>query len=176
MKLVSIALLAASVMAGCGGGGDAQPQNSAGSTQLLAQATTRTQPQIGADGRPEIPSSAQTIAGADDNKNGVRDDVDRYIRLRFNEPVKAKAMTQLAAAIQNALLQNGTAEKAQEATRVWFRALQCVEQTLGESGYYESKRLTAEMLNSELRSKAYAQHEMHSGGVYDMPKGAVCDN
>ena len=177
MKSFSIALLATLVITGCGGGrGDVQSQNSAAKTQLSAQIANKNSLQIREAGIPGLSSTSETALGKDDDKNGVWDDVDQYIASGFKDPEKAKAMRQLAAAVQNALVNNDTPEKAQEATRVWFRALECVDQKLGEAGYYESKRLTAEMLNSELRSRAYALHDSNSGGFYSMPTGAVCDN
>ena len=174
MKASWVALLTALAVASCGGEHEQNSEEQMSGSQLLAQTTVSKQP-TGADGKPESQTSTRTVAGTDSNKNGVRDDVDRYIATRFKDQAKAKAMAQLAAAIQKALVQNDTTQKAQKAARGWFRALACVEQTLGEAGYYESKRLTAEMLNTELRSRAYALHEANSGGFYDMPKGDVCD-
>jgi len=176
MKLVSIGLSAVLVITGCGGRGDAQSPNSSASAQLFAKTANKNPPQIKASVNIEPRSASEADLGIDSNNNGLWDDVDQYIDARFSNPDKAKAMRQLAVAIQSALLQNDSIDQSQEATRVWFRALKCVRQTFGEAGYYEGKRLSAEMLNSELRSRAYALHSSSSGGFYEMPNGAVCDN
>lgn len=176
MKLISIGLLTACVLAGCGGREKAQAQNSATGTQLSAKTTNKNQSQINAGGSWGLNSAPADTLGVITNNNGVWDDVDQYINSRFTNPDKASAMRQLAIAIQNALLQNDTKENAQEASRVWFRALECLHQKLGEAWYYESKRFTAEVLNSEARSRAYAILNSNSGGFYAQEKGAVCDN
>lgn len=173
MKSFSVALLAAMVITGCGGStGDGKSQNFIAKNQVASNK----QAQITTAGNLRVDATSETSLGVDDDKNGVWDDVDHYIESRFKDPEKAKAMMQLAAAIQNALLNGDTKEKAQEATRVWFRALDCTNQKLDNAWYYESKRLTAEILNSEQRSIAYALHNSNSGGLYSQEKGQVCDN
>jgi PBP1b-binding outer membrane lipoprotein LpoB len=161
MKIISIVLITAFVITGCGEG-DTRSQN----------ATPLNQPR---SLKAMIRSADQPVLGVSTNSYGVWDDVEQYIESRFKDPAKAKAMRQLALAIQNALLQNDTPEKAQEANRVRLRAHECVTQHLGEATYYESKLLTAEMLNNELRSRAYATLDSNSGGFYKQPKGDVCD-
>jgi hypothetical protein len=173
MKIISIVLLAAFVTTGCGnGGGQSSMTNS--SAQSSAKASTlNNHPQIlKANGD----SAEQTVLGVSTNSYGVWDDVEQYIESRFKDPKKAQAMRQYALAVQNALLQGDTPEKAQEANRVRMRAGACVSERLGEADWYESKLLTAEILNDEARSRAYAILDSNSAGFYKLPKGQVCDN
>jgi hypothetical protein len=86
--------------------------------RISAQIANKNSLQIREVGRPWLSSTSETALGKDDDKNGVWDDVDQYIASGFKDPEKAKAMRQLAIAIQNALINNDTPEKAQEATRL----------------------------------------------------------
>ncbi len=162
MKLISILVFAALATTGCGQG---QPDN----FQASSRAVSRHQIQSGSG------SAAQPVLGVISNEHGVWDDVDQFITARYTDPEKAKAMRQLAIAIQNALINNDTREKGQEGSRAWFRAFACLKQKLGEAWYYESKLLTAEMLNSEERSRAYAIQDSNSVGFYGKSQQPVCD-
>ncbi|MGP1561936.1 MAG: hypothetical protein ACTTIC_07615 [Helicobacteraceae bacterium] len=123
-----------------------------------------------------------TIMGIDKNANGVRDDIENYIKANFTEPKKQKALMQYAKASQEALMMDpNNRDKAREIANKRGRMSDCVWR---EFHTKENPMAAAEILNkirayttnTEPRLKAYLAHDKAlSGMVFSLTDGRSCD-
>jgi len=68
-----------------------------------------------------------TLTGEDNNSNGIRDDIDRYIDEHYMDPKKHAAVVQEAKALQKILLVDKTnIDKVKEVSREVARAIECI--------------------------------------------------
>lgn len=110
-------------------------------------------------GLPADPSDAgrQTIAGIDSDHDGVRDDLQRWIAIRFKDSEKKRAaLRQLAMAIQQELLSaDNPTQSIQDIARS-LKATDCVSGVFGASnaGYRAVRELQAQTFNTADRSRA----------------------
>lgn len=127
-------------------------------------------PQIGAvenqAGRPGVKSTdfEPTIAGIDANKNGVRDDIERYIEKTYPDPAQRAAMMQYAIAQQEEILNGTTREKELVAAQKTTRALECAYRILGFKYHDAANDILAMTVNTEARYLAYAKSRDNLGG------------
>ena len=118
-----------------------------------------------------------TLLGVDVNKNGVRDDVERYILQTYGkEEITIQIGFQVARAY-NAVIEHP--EKAKDVDKVLFDARDCGsyftlfakffnEPILLSRNIVTSKQFKSVMLNTEPRIRAYLEYNRNlSGGVYD---------
>ncbi|MGP1561335.1 MAG: hypothetical protein ACTTIC_04515 [Helicobacteraceae bacterium] len=124
-----------------------------------------------------------TIMGIDKNANGVRDDIESYIKANFTEPKKQKALMQYAKSFQEALLIDPSDKnKARAAAHKEDRGAACVWRTLGttyddpNNGYVINRKIRAYTTNTKARLKAYLDYDKAlSGMVFSLPQGDTCD-
>jgi hypothetical protein len=115
-----------------------------------------------------------TLAGIDSDKDGVRDDVQRWIAINYPNSQKTRAaLTQIAKAKQMILLNAANATKARANALVADNAAYCLtyvrEQILGLAGsdaYNIKGELRAIYLNTYIRTKAWLQYDSHLGGMF----------
>jgi hypothetical protein len=142
-KVNTIASLAALMILGaCGGSGAGSvpsPTPGVGTTPVATQA-----PQSGAQKAitkletssdlPTLDRSA-SLAGPDVDRNGVRDDVDAYIKKNYIDPKEAAAVTQMAKGMQAAVLVD---PKDAVATTIVSesldRAIRCISDQFADAG------------------------------------------
>jgi hypothetical protein len=169
VKNISV-VLATALLCACSGGGGGPADNTQGGNNNNGGATT------GAIVDNEDKTAG--LQGVDGNANGIRDDVDRLIALKYSTtPVLKKAADQKAKALQKALTVT-TADQA----RLWgneiMRASACVElATTDESIRSQlSKEVEALTANTQERFTAYwSANELAGGMVFTQPTSLYCD-
>ncbi|ANH73231.1 hypothetical protein ACS15_3649 [Ralstonia insidiosa] len=131
---------------------------------------SRLNPQVGAvenqAGRPGVKSTDfdASVAGIDANKNGVRDDIERYIEKKYPDPAQRAAMMQYAKARQNFILTATTPEKAHAAAQDLWRAFACTQSRLGAGWLDATKDVLAMFLNTRERLNASTRAQDNLAG------------
>ena len=121
--------------------------------------------------------------GIDKNANGVRDDIESYIKANFTEPKKQKALMQYAKGFQEGLLVDpNDREQARAVSNKKGRLAKCVWDTFGRkaddpnNGYVLTDKIRAYTTNTKARLKAYLDYDKAlSGMVFSLPRGDTCD-
>lgn len=123
------------------------------------------------------------LKGVDANNNGIRDDIDRLIALKYSgAPALKKAAEQTARAFQRDL-EVTTKQQSLIAGDELMRASACVYKTLPHSNPQEikfrqqlSKEIESLTANTKERFTAYWRaEELGGGAVYEQAKEPVCD-
>ena len=98
-----------------------------------------------------------TLAGVDSDNDGVRDDVQRFIALTYPNSARTRAaLTDLAKAMQNLLLDSSDAQQSINNSIALNHALECSIAITGLSAATETaKTLRSQVLNTVGRSQAY---------------------
>lgn len=176
---VSIAML----VAGCSGGGSSPPATpSTSSTPPTSTSTAPSQPSVTA---PIIDNEdlSAGLKGIDANNNGIRDDIDRLIGLRYALTPKMKnAAEQEARALQKAMEATTKAQARLTGSEI-MRAGACSFKQFPRSDAKDSK--FRELMSKEIESLtantreryiAYWNGEKLAGGmVFRQPEEPVCD-
>ena len=115
------------------------------------------------------PAGLETVEGIDSDADGVRDDVQRFIALEYQESETTRAaLTQVAIALQDQLLAAGSTTASLTAAAETMRAVECVlsVQTGGtvQERQRAVQRLQARVLNSALRFDAYREFDSQVAG------------
>jgi len=113
---------------------------------------------------PPVPGEAgkKTLAGIDANKNGIRDDVEIYIRVNFGKSEKeVQAMNQMAIATQMGILAT-TEEESVKSANADQRSVEC--QSYATPGSQAWKLVEAICLNTAARIDAWQNHERRLSG------------
>ncbi|WP_444893534.1 hypothetical protein ACJJIW_19580 [Microbulbifer sp. JMSA004] len=99
-----------------------------------------------------------TIEGVDSDQDGVRDDLERYIGLKYHDRIPVRdSLYQFAAAQQRAIVR--TAESVRSINLSLIRARDCVSQASSKSEVEALiSDLTGESLNTKARFIAYADN------------------
>ena len=119
------------------------------------------------------------IKGPDQNLNGVRDDIDAWIAALPITDIQKKAATQLAKALQNALLVDLTNQVALQAVGDESMAgISCLTDTF-EPNYQEGSKLIGKLeamtVNTKERTMQYIKYNRaRSGSVTSLPNGNTC--
>ncbi len=141
----------------CGGGGGGTPLE------------TTTDDIVDDSGLPPDPGKAgkATLAGIDSDDDGLRDDVQRYIVLTYQDSEKTRAaLTQEAQMMQNALLDAGNKEKSIRHGEESGRSSACLSYVLGslEAKRAARDKLNSIILNTDERNYAYFAYNEQLGG------------
>ena len=125
-----------------------------------------------------------TLAGPDANGNGIRDDIDEYIKTTFSNPKQVAAANQLAKAFQNAILVDVTNKDAVRKVRTALtNASNCVHSTFPFDGSASTlnastvnQRFEAITPNTQTRMKAYlAYNKALDGSAIRLPSEDTCE-
>jgi len=104
------------------------------------------------------PNQTESLAGADIDANGVRDDVDRYIDTTYADQANAdlkKALRQYAKAVQSSLLDAGSQPLSLAHATERFRALECIMARRPRDFHTVFVDIRSQLLNTSSRSEAY---------------------
>ena len=120
-----------------------------------------------------------TVEGIDSDNDGVRDDIQRWIVLRYPNSEKTRtAFKQVAVDFQSTLLTANDKPASIEATRNFLRSRECVYHVLGASASnltqikLDLDQLRSVVLNTKLRSDAFMLSDKNfSGQVYRLLPG-----
>lgn len=111
-----------------------------------------------------------TLAGIDADRDGVRDDIQRYIALTYPDSEKTRAvLTQLTKTQQAFLLDANNKEMSIRHDRDRDDALDCLSYIYGigtDTAYALSSELRAQMLNTTARSRAYVIADAQLSGMH----------
>lgn len=132
----------------------------------------------------EIPrlDRTDTIGGIDTDNNGVRDDIDEYIKKTYPSAVQQKALLQYARSLQKSLLledkQDLIAVKA--VTNEKARAISCISLKVPGGKSPNGDRVVQEILslhtNTKKRLEEYWKLDIAlNGTTITLPIGDVCD-
>lgn len=121
-----------------------------------------------------------TIQGIDNDGNGIRDDIDAYIKRTYPQK-QQKAVSQYARALQASLLVNLNDRNAlQRTSDVESRAVSCIFEKIPNGESPSHGRVVMEILgvttNTKKRLMAYlALSKALDGTVMTLPNDGVCD-
>jgi hypothetical protein len=167
-----LGLVALGVLTGCGGGGG----SSTPATPAEATASVMTKLQTG--GALLALDRSTTVAGADANGDGVRDDVTTWIGTQGYTTDVSKAAAQLAKAYQTVLTLTLTDDVAVRAARLASSdAVECIMQKAAsiDAGYKVVADLRRVTVNTDARVKAYLSYvELVNDTVARAPQGDGC--
>jgi len=110
------------------------------------------------------PAAASSLAGADADNNGVRDDIDVYIDSTTADADTKKAFRQYAKAVQSSILDANDASKSITHVTERFRALECLMARTSDfhAAFVE---LRARILDTNPRSEAYLKVDSQVAAV-----------
>lgn len=171
IKPITIALLAASLVAACGGSGSNQPQTPA---QKIAA--------LEASGAIPVLERSDTLEGIDSNNSGVRDDVEAYIYNNYPSENQRNAAMQYARGMQETLLiEPGNVDEAKQIKRKLSKAIDCLFTQFEHDEDTKHPAAVAEEImsittNTKTRLKAYlAYSKTLDGTSWAMQKGDSCE-
>lgn len=117
------------------------------------------------------PENNRTLAGVDSDGDGVRDDIQRYILLNYEDD-EAMRLVLLQTANVNQLKLTQAHDK--EASRMnairSLRAIECSMYIGGEEAFKDTNKVTAMQINTRERSKAYDLFHQQIAGAITMGK------
>jgi len=139
---------------------------------------------------PPYLDKSDSLLGPDLDGNGIRDDIDRYIKENFTQPNERKAVEQYARTIQKRLMIDTTDDMAvQNHKYVDSRAFQCVFHTFSTTYVEEGRRkrnseksasiiraIHAFTINTHVRSKQFLKfNRALDGKVWSLLQGNTCN-
>lgn len=130
-------------------------------------------PTINDSGLPPDPGEAGklTIEGIDSDNDGVRDDIQRYIALTYENESTRKALTKYAKAQQSFLLSDDNKEKAIENVKIRSKATGCLRLIHSfDEAYQILDEIKPTIINTKERMRAYLSTDLLlSGGTFELP-------
>lgn len=108
-----------------------------------------------------------TLEGIDSDGDGVRDDIQRYIAVTYQDrPIEKKIVTDSAILEADFLVasRTGDEEIVLEVTDKYFERMGCLFYRVGDRAQEQLNRLQAQMVNTEERTRAYIRGEGIIGG------------
>jgi hypothetical protein len=118
-----------------------------------------------AGGLPPDPGSAgrQTIAGVDSDRDGIRDDLQRYIHLTYQDSETVSALRQAARTVQTSLTASSPSQSADLATSL-LRDMECLYAVRPDDAAEINAAFMASALNTEQRGRAFLTFNGETGG------------
>lgn len=123
-----------------------------------------------------------TLVGIDNDNNGIRDDIDRYIDINYSDPYQRSAVAQLAKELQHTLVVDITDMNAVKNTnRKLSEANHCIYSRFdGSKGSKQpgqvSKEIESITTNTKERLLAYlAFAKALDGTSWSTPEGDTCE-
>lgn len=122
----------------------------------------------------KVSAADTTLEGQDDDKNGVRDDVDMHIEKSYPAGENRQMATRYAQIVQEKLTTTTVEDAISTATTAEER-LTCFIERYPNDWQAKSSLISALTLNNEARSAAYlAYREKLGGQIIDIPE-TPCD-
>lgn len=121
----------------------------------------------GSDDLPPDPGEAgkATLEGIDSDRDGIRDDIQRYIALTYPDSAKTRAaLRQFTLAMHRAMLESPDETSALHNTEYMHRAHECVWYIHSEQSIKMTDLLMAQYLNTPERSRTYLDYNDKLGG------------
>jgi hypothetical protein len=118
-------------------------------------------------GLPPDPGEAgkRNIRGIDSDGDGLRDDLQRYIAIEFEDsPPTRQALTQVAGAQQRFLTVSMNEDRARQAAMRVVRGVECLYSVQGGKSREILNGLNAHIVNTPERLEAFFATEKHLGG------------
>ena len=128
----------------------------------------------------EVSNNDVNLAGIDANQNGIRDEVDSYIREAFVEGLQLNAAEQYGRALQKVVMMTN-ADEAETLMIEVSRSMACLYSVFdGGNGANHpaavSQRLDEETFDTNARKKANDQFsEALDGRTWTLPQGDTCE-
>ena len=122
----------------------------------------------GSETAPSSTASTTSLAGADANSDGVRDDIESYIDTTYPVPANLdinKALRQYAKAAQSSIIDANDAGKSVAHVTERFRALECLMSRRPTDFHPLFVELRARILDTNPRSEAYLNADSHAAAV-----------
>jgi hypothetical protein len=125
--------------------------------------------------------SNSSLAGIDNDHNGIRDDIDAYIKEKYKDELQKKAVQQFARNSQLKLVVNLEDEVAlQESSNEADRATTCVYKTFESEPNIDASDVIDEIgnmtTNTKKRLQAYHKYsDALDGFVFTIPQRDYCD-
>jgi len=119
-----------------------------------------------------------TVAGPDADKNGVRDDIDGYIRSLPDAQAQKNALSQSARAIQSSLIANlADAASLLAASNQIANSVACLYTVYGsEAASQKGADIEKLTVNTKVRFDAYLSfNQALNGQVAQIPAGDTCE-
>ena len=122
-----------------------------------------------------------TIGGVDADKNGIRDDIDTYIKKTYPNYEQKKGVTQYARSLQASLLIDKDDKIAvKTASNAKAKAISCISMKVPDGKSPNGERVVREIVsmttNTKQRLLEYmALDKALDGTVISLPSGEVCD-
>jgi len=129
---------------------------------------------------PRLDRSAELL-GPDEDNNGIRDDIDKYIRKTFKDEKQRKAVEQYARNMQKALtIEENDREAAIVLDEEDSRAYNCLRFIYGLKNHDKYSRIVNNIhsltLNTKARSLQYLKYDaLLDGTTTSLPRGDTCD-
>jgi hypothetical protein len=120
-----------------------------------------------ADGLPPDPGvgGLTTLAGVDTDRDGIRDDLQRYIVQTYgSSAVSVSALKQAVKTVQSAVLDAASASPSIDHANQMLRDLECLSAVRPADGAKVHKGLVARALNTEARGLAFLRYSDQLGG------------
>jgi len=174
-RKLMIALLSICMLPACGVDSDQPVQNEIARTpaQKIAEMEN-------SGGLPEL-ERTDTAEGIDADKNGIRDDIDAYIKKTYPSEEQQKAVSQYARSLQASLFVDKEDKIAVKAiTNEKARAISCISIKVPAGKSPHGDRVVKEILsmttNTKQRQLEYlALDKALDGTVISLPSEHVCD-
>lgn len=122
-----------------------------------------------------------TIGGVDADKNGIRDDIDTYIKKTYPNYEQKKAVTQYARSLQASLLIDKDDKIAvKTASNTQARAISCIFEKIPSEQTRINGSIVEEIVGATTNTKQrllnyIALNKALDGTVTSVPSGEVCD-
>ena len=124
---------------------------------------------------PQASDRSAGVAGSDADADGVRDDVQLYIRDHWRDPRMRAAMQRYARLQQDFLATFAGGGDASQAMALQLHSLECLQALGGEALLTDSKTVLALTLNTPDRQRAYTQGmQTVAGGLFVSAAGDPC--
>lgn len=132
---------------------------------------------------PNLTDRSDELLGIDIDGNGIRDDVDNFIEINYQEESHKKAAQQLAKGLQKSLVvDTGNIIKVKEINRINSRAINCIFFTFNDSGKnaVHPTRVASELesvtTSTKKRLLAYLEfNKALDGTTWSIPVGNTCE-
>ncbi len=123
-----------------------------------------------------------TLTGVDADKNGIRDDIDKFIHVlaekKGYKPEQVRALEQMSRAMQMGNAINAKSiDEVKASNDAYMRASNCLWDKVGEDDWNSfTRKIESVSINTRQRVSAYIEssHTL-SGSVVTLPSGDTCE-